>query len=237
MYDFTIIIPVYNEEENLLLVEKALIDYLNIALLKTTVLFVNDGSTDGSEAMIKALCKRNEAFHFISFKKNMGLSTALKAGFDRVESPWLGYMDSDLQTLPSDFNLLVPHINDHQLITGLRSHRKDSFGKYLSSKIANGFRRLFTQDGITDTGCPLKVIKTDLAKRIPMFKGLHRFLPAMILLQKGSVLQISIPHYPRKKGVSKFGFWNRSLGPFTDCFIFLWIRYRYINYEIHDSDR
>jgi glycosyltransferase involved in cell wall biosynthesis len=236
MYDFTIIVPVYNEEENLPMVEKVLIEYLNIAILKTSVLFVNDGSTDGGEALIKDICNRHPAFKFISFKKNMGLSTALKAGFDSTESTWLGYMDSDLQTLPEDFNLLLKHIDEYELITGFRSRRKDSFGKHLSSKVANGFRRFFTQDGISDTGCPLKVIKTDLAKRIPMFKGLHRFLPAMILLQKGRVLEIPIQHYPRNKGVSKFGFWNRSFGPLTDCFIFLWIRNRYINYEIQDSD-
>lgn len=237
MYDFTIIVPVYNEEENLPQVEKVLIDYFNIAILKTSVLFVNDGSTDSSEALIKNICNRNPAFQFISFKKNMGLSTALKAGFDSAESTWLGYMDSDLQTLPEDFNLLLKHIDEYELITGFRSHRKDSFGKHLSSKVANGFRRLFTQDGISDTGCPLKVIKTDLAKKIPMFKGLHRFLPAMILLQKGRVLEIPIQHYPRNKGVSKFGFWNRSFGPLTDCFIFLWIRNRYINYKIQDSNQ
>jgi len=232
MTEFTIIVPVYNESENLLRVEKELSLYLDIAILKTSVLFVNDGSTDNSETKIKSICERNPEFHYISFDKNYGLSSALKAGFDYIESPLIGYIDSDLQTHPNDFNTLLKHIGKNDLVTGIRSYRKDNFGKYISSKIANGVRRIFTQDGITDTGCPLKVIKTDVAKKIPMFKGLHRFLPAMVLLEKGKIHQVEIQHFPRKKGVSKFGFWNRSFGPFIDCFIYLWMKRRYINYQV-----
>lgn len=232
MSEFTIIIPVYNEAENLLRVEKALLDYLPIASKTTAILFVNDGSADESEILISEICKRNNGFHFISFKKNSGLSAALKAGFDWVQSPLLGYMDSDLQTTPEDFNLLLEYIGEYDLVTGIRTGRKDDFVKNVSSKIANGVRRLFTQDGMQDTGCPLKVIKTDYAKRIPMFKGLHRFLPAMILLQKGRVHQLPVRHFPRIGGEAKFGVWNRIFGPLSACFVYLWMRRNYIRYEI-----
>lgn len=232
MSEFTIIIPVYNEAENLLRVEKALLDYLLIASKTTTILFVNDGSTDESETLISEICQRNNDFHFISFEKNSGLSAALKAGFDWVESPLLGYFDSDLQTTPEDFNLLLEYIEEYDLVTGIRTGRKDDFIKNVSSKIANGIRRLFTQDGMLDTGCPLKVIKTDYAKRIPMFNGLHRFLPAMILLQKGRVHQIPVRHFPRIGGKGKFGVWNRIFGPLSACFVYLWMRRNYIRYEI-----
>ena len=232
MSEFTIIIPVYNEEENLLRVEVALLNYIPIALKQISILFVNDGSTDKSEKLIEEICKRNNDFHYISFEKNHGLSTALKAGFDWVESPLLGYMDSDLQTTPEDFNLLLEHIEEYDLVTGIRKGRKDGFAKRFSSRIANGGRRLFTQDGMLDTGCPLKVVKTDYAKRIPMFKGLHRFIPAMILLQKGRVHQIPVRHFPRMGGKGKFGFWNRTFGPLSACFVYLWMRRNYIRYEI-----
>ena len=131
-----------------------------------------------------------------------------------------------------DFNLLLDHIDAFDLVTGVRSNRKDSFVKNMSSKIANGIRRSFTHDGMDDTGCPLKVIKTSSAKRIPMFKGLHRFLPAMVLLQNGKIKQVPVQHFPRLAGQAKFGLWDRLLGPFTDCFVYLWIKKRYINYEI-----
>lgn len=232
MFEFTIIVPVYNEEENLERVEKELLAYVAIAIKKTCILFVNDGSADGSQRLIEEICNRNSMFHYLTFKENRGLSAAIKAGFDHAETPLVGYIDSDLQTAPEDFNLLLPYIGEYDLVTGLRADRKDSFVKNMSSKIANGIRRAFTHDGMDDTGCPLKVIKSDFAKRIPMFKGLHRFLPAMILLQDGKVLQVPVRHYPRIAGQAKFGLWNRLLGPLSDCFAYLWMKKKYINYEV-----
>lgn len=231
-YKFTIIVPVYNEEDNLLRVEKTLLAYSEIAKEPTKILFVNDGSKDKSQDIIEAICSRQQNFSFLLFSENRGLSAAIKAGFDHTETELLGYIDSDLQTTPEDFNKLLDYIGDYDLVTGVRSNRKDSFIKNMSSSIANGIRRAFTNDGMDDTGCPLKVIKTDFAKRIPMFKGLHRFLPAMILLQKGRVIQIPVQHFPRVAGTAKFGLWNRLLGPLTDCFAFLWMKKKYINYEI-----
>ncbi|WP_179345655.1 glycosyltransferase family 2 protein [Winogradskyella ursingii] len=236
-YKFTIVVPVYNEEENLKRVETELLNYLEIASVSTSILFVNDGSTDNSQSLIEAICNHNNAFDYISFKENRGLSAAIKAGFDHVDSELVGYIDSDLQTAPEDFNLLLQHIHNHELVTGVRADRKDKFVKNMSSKIANGIRRAFTHDGMDDTGCPLKVIKTDYAKRIPMFKGLHRFLPAMILLQNGRIVQIPIQHFPRMAGTAKFGLWNRLLGPLMDCFAYLWMKKKYINYEVAKSSK
>ncbi|WP_339702087.1 glycosyltransferase family 2 protein [uncultured Marixanthomonas sp.] len=232
MYQFTIIVPVYNEEDNLERVEEELLAYMKIATKKTAVLLVNDGSSDNSQSLIETICSKNEAFNYISFKENRGLSAAIKAGFDHVETPLLGYIDSDLQTAPEDFNLLLQHIGEYDLVTGVRADRKDTFVKNMSSKIANGIRRTFTHDGMDDTGCPLKVIKSDYAKRIPMFEGLHRFLPAMILLQNGKIIQIPVQHFPRMAGTAKFGVWNRLIGPLMDCFAYLWMKKKYINYQV-----
>lgn len=231
-YQFTIIVPVYNEEDNLKRVEKELLAYTKIAIKTTKILFVNDGSTDKSLTVIEDICNRNIEFSFISFKKNYGLSAAIKAGFDYTETELVGYIDSDLQTTPTDFNLLLEHIGINDLVTGVRANRKDTFVKNMSSKIANGIRRSFTHDGMDDTGCPLKVIKTDFAQRIPMFKGLHRFLPAMILLQNGIIKQIPVQHFPRVAGEAKFGVWNRLIGPLIDCFAYLWMKKKYINYKV-----
>jgi glycosyltransferase involved in cell wall biosynthesis len=231
-YQFTIVIPVYNEADNLERVEKELVAFSKISKRNTCVLFVNDGSKDNSQKLIEAICERNENFNYVLFKENRGLSAAIKAGFDETKTELVGYIDSDLQTNPEDFNLLLDYINEYDLVTGVRANRKDSFVKNMSSKIANGIRRAFTHDGMDDTGCPLKVIKTDYAKRIPMFKGLHRFLPAMILLQKGQIIQVPVRHYPRIAGQAKFGLWNRLIGPLSDCFAYLWMKRKYINYEI-----
>ena len=231
-YEFTIIVPVYNEEDNLDRVEKEFIEYIRIASKKTKILFVNDGSKDQSQSIIERICANNNDFSFISFKENKGLSAAITSGFQNTDTELVGYIDSDLQTDPKDFNLLLEHIGEFDLVTGVRADRKDSFVKNMSSTIANGIRRSFTHDGMDDTGCPLKVIKTSFAKKIPMFKGLHRFLPAMILLQDGKIKQIPVKHFPRIAGEAKYGLWNRLLGPLMDCFAYLWMKKKYINFEI-----
>ena len=234
-YELTVIIPVYNEEDNLERVYQQMNDYLLIARKKIKILFVNDGSKDGSLDKIREICSRSEAFTFISFNQNCGLSAAIKAGFDYSDTLWTGYIDADLQTSPHDFNLLFDQAADYDLVTGVRQNRKDSVVKNLSSLLANGIRRAFTHDGMDDTGCPLKIIRTDYAKRIPMFKGLHRFLPAMVLLQKGKVKQVPVRHFPRIAGKSKYNLWNRLLGPLMDCFAYLWMKKKYINYQVNES--
>ena len=234
--NFTIIIPIYNEEDNLLRVENELSNYIEKSSFLTKVLLVDDGSKDNSLKLIKEICQRNSSFEFITFEKNAGLSAAIKAGFDYTNTPWVGYIDADLQTSPEDFEKLIPFTKDFDLVTGVRSNRKDSFGKNLSSKIANGIRRSFTNDGMDDTGCPLKIIRTEMAKKIPMFSGLHRFLPAMILLQNGKVKQTPVSHFPRTAGESKFNMWNRLLGPLSDCFAYLWMKRKYINYQVKETN-
>ncbi|QYA26355.1 glycosyltransferase family 2 protein [Gramella sp. MT6] len=231
-YNLTIIVPVYNEEENLIRVEEKLKEYALKSKIDCQILLVNDGSKDNSENLMIEICDRNPEFNFISFEKNCGLSAAIKAGFDYSTTNLTGYIDSDLQTDPFDFDLLLEEIGNYELVNGFRHERKDSGIKNLSSLIANTVRNWFTHDGMYDTGCPLKIIRTDYAKRIPMFRGLHRFLPAMIMLQGGRIKQVPIKHYPRMAGTPKFGLRNRLIKPLMDCFAYLWMKKNYINYNV-----
>lgn len=236
-YDFTIIVPVYNEEDNIIRLESELVSFLQTAVMKSCVLFVDDASIDNSAHLLKEVCQRHDDLFYLSLAGNGGLSAALKAGIDYAQSPYVGYIDADLQTAPADFNLLLPAAPEYVLVMGIRAGRKDSLVKKLSSKIANGFRRMMTGDGVEDTGCPLKVMQTTYAKRIPFFTGMHRFLPALILLQEGgSVKQIAVRHFPRTAGMSKYHLWNRLLGPFKDCFAYRWMRKRYINYSVASTN-
>lgn len=236
MNQMTILVPVYNEAENIERLARELSAYLKESSISTEVLFINDGSDDHSQEYIQEICELHEDFHFISFTQNQGLSTALKAGFDHVTTPLTGYIDADLQTSPHDFERLLRHIDDYALVNGVRLNRQDTFVKKMSSTLANRIRRLFTRDGMDDTGCPLKIIHTDYARRIPMFRGLHRFLPAMILLQNGSILQVPVRHFQRQAGEAKFGLMNRLWGPLIDCFAYLWMKKKYIRYEIKSTD-
>jgi glycosyltransferase involved in cell wall biosynthesis len=234
--ELSIIIPVYNEEENLQRVQEAFEKYFQIAKIASKVIFVNDGSKDNSLQIIRDINKSNPLFTYISFEKNRGLSAAIKAGFDYADTKWVGYIDADLQTTPEDFNILADYCNEYDLVTGVRTGRQDSFVKNLSSKIANSIRRSFTHDGMDDTGCPLKIIKTEKAKAIPMFNGLHRFLPAMILLQKGKIIQIPVRAFPRVAGKSNFHLWNRLIGPLSDCFAYVWMKRKYIDYTVAEKN-
>lgn len=235
-YEFTVIVPVYNEEEAIDRLFQHLKKYLLIASKKTCVLFVDDGSTDNSPALIRSFCEANDHFSYILFDKNYGKGAALKAAFEKTRTPLLGYIDADLQTYPEDFENLFPYCDEFELVTGWRKLRKDTFIKRISSKIGNAVRILFTNDNMHDTGCPLKVIKTDYAKNIPMFTGLQRFIPAMILLQDGKLKEVVINHYPRIAGKSKYSFKNRSLGPLIDCFAYVWIKKSYIRFNIKETD-
>lgn len=235
-YQFTIIVPVYNEEDNMAALEQRLADYLARASRRTCVLLVDDGSRDRSLELIREACARHDDFFYIALAQNSGLSAAMKAGIDTAESPLVGYMDADLQTTPDDFERLLEYADDYELSMGIRADRKDSGFKKLQSKIANGFRRMMTDDGVQDTGCPLKIMHTDYARRVPFFTGMHRFLPALIQLQHGRVRQVPVRHFPRTAGVSKYHLWNRLVSPFMDCFAFRWMRKRYINYAIGEDN-
>ena len=237
-YTFTILVPFYNEEDNIYRLEKVLGDFLKISIIPSVaVLFIDDGSKDKGLELVKEVCERNEHFYYISLARNTGLSGALKAGFDNTWSKYVGYIDADLQTSPEDFNLLLPHAEEYPLVMGIRANRKDSFFKNLQSKIANGFRRMMTHDNAIDTGCPLNVFQTEYAKRIPMFNGMHRFFPALIQLQEGGkMMQIAVRHFPRQAGVSKYNLWNRLIAPFKDCFAYRWMKKRYINYTVANGN-
>jgi dolichol-phosphate mannosyltransferase len=228
----TIIVPLFDEEEGFERLAEELAAHLDRARTPATVLFVNDGSTDRSQVLIEAQCAADPRFGFIRLRRNGGLSAALKAGLDHVATPWAGYIDADLQTSPQDFDLLMEFASDHDLVTGVRVNRRDGFVKRASSRVANAIRRAVTGDGVSDTGCPLKVIRTEVAREIPFFHGMHRFLPALVLLQGGRVKEVPVRHFPRVAGRSKYHLWNRLLGPAEDLLAFRWMRRRTIRYEI-----
>lgn len=231
-YLFTIIVPVYNEVDNMDTLGRRLEAFLPSAVLSSCVLFVDDGSTDGSRERIIDLCRRNKDFYYILFERNCGLSAAIKAGIDEACSAYVGYIDADLQTAPEDFNLLLRYVSKYELVMGIRTNRKDSPFKRLQSRVANAFRRMMTHDGVEDTGCPLKVMRTANARLMPFFTGMHRFIPALMQLQGCRVKQVAVRHFPRTAGKSKYHLWNRLAGPFADCFAYRWMKKRYIRYRI-----
>jgi len=200
--------------------------------IKTSVCFVNDGSTDNSLEIIKKICGANPSYHWIALEKNRGLSTAIKAGIDHCPTSLIGYIDADLQTTPNEFLGMLEYIPEYDMVNGIRQKRKDTFVKKLSSAIANGFRKKLIGDGIHDTCCPLKIIKSEFAKKIPFFNGMHRFIPALVQHAGGTVMQVPVSHFPRYAGEAKYHLRNRLVGPFVDSLAVAWMKKRLINYKL-----
>lgn len=234
-YFLTVVVPVFNEEESLPRLTAALEQYRQHASVSLCVLLVNDCSSDRSLQLIEQACAGHEHFYFISLQQRSGLTGALKAGFAQVRSPWAGYIDADLQTFPEDFELLLPHVGEASLICGIRAKRQDSRSKKLQSYLANKIRNAVTHDGFTDTNCPLKIIKTELAAQLPLFSGMHRFLPALTVLYGHKALAVPVRHQPRLQGKSKFNFFNRAFAGAADLLAFVWMRRRFVDPKIVKS--
>jgi len=229
---FTILVPVFNEEESLSRLQSEMNKFLDLSPVSTSVLFVNDGSTDQSQNIIEKIAGQDARYHFLQLHENKGLSTALKAGIDHSQSPWIGYIDADLQTSPMDFLKLLDFIPEFDLVTGIRANRKDSTVKKISSVVANGVRRIIIHDGIEDTGCPLKIGKGELLRNVPFFHGMHRFLPALVQMAGGKVKQVPVKHFPRLEGTPKYHLANRLVGPFFDTLAFRWMQRHFIHYDV-----
>lgn len=233
-YFLTVVVPVFNEEESLQRLFAAMKDYQQKASVKLAVLFVNDGSSDNSLTMIKEACETHPDFYYISLVHRSGLTGALKAGFNEVESPYAGYIDADLQTFPEDFELLIPHVKEASLVCGIRAKRHDTWSKKIQSRLANKIRSAVTHDGFADTNCPLKIIDSRLAQKLPLFSGMHRFLPALTILFGEKVFAVPVRHQERKQGKSKFNFFNRAFSGAADLLAFVWMRRRFVDPKVGD---
>jgi dolichol-phosphate mannosyltransferase len=228
----TIVVPVFNEIECLPRLAKELNLFLEQTPVQTSILLVDDGSSDGSGPFIENLCMTDNRFHFLKFENNSGLSAALKAGFDFCKSELIGYIDADLQTTPLDFINFLKYFPEYDLVTGIRRNRKDSLVKKISSRIANNIRRALIHDNIEDTCCPLKIGKASVMKQAPFFHGMHRFIPALVQMMDGKVKQVPVQHFPRLEGKAKYNLRNRLIGPLFDTLAFRWMREHYIHYTI-----
>lgn len=233
--ELSIIVPVFNEEESLPAFFLELDNFIKASPVPSRVLFINDGSSDNSLKVLNENCKNRAYCRVLSLNRNSGLSVAIKAGFDHCQTSLVGYIDADLQTHPADFLAYFDFFPEYDMVNGIREKRQDGLVKKLSSKIANAYRRLMINDGIKDTCCPLKIIKTSFVREMPFFIGMHRFLPALVQLQGGKVKQLPVSHSSRYAGTSKYHLFNRLIGPFFDTLAFRWMRSRYIRYRLADK--
>lgn len=225
---FSLVIPAFNEEENLFPLMQELNDVLQKNDLRCEILLVDDGSTDDTQNVMHQIRQKYPQYsiRIIALNGNYGLSTALEAGFDRAGNDVVASIDADLQNDPADLPKLLEKIPDFDVAIGVRVRRKDGWIKRMSSLIANHFRNFVLRECWRDTGCSLKVYKKEFLRKIRLDKGMHRFLPTLLQLEGARVVEVEVNHRPRIHGKSKYHLWNRLIGPFTDLYAVRWMKKR-----------
>ena len=226
----SVVVPVYNEEENVPILQVELASALEG--LDYEIIFVDDGSTDGTVARITC----GPRIRILPFRKNAGQSAAMYEGLHAARGATAVLIDGDLQNDPTDIPKLLAEIwAGADLVCGYRAQRKDTTVKRLTSRIANFVRSRFAKDGVRDTGCTLKAMRRECVEALVPFKGMHRFIPALIKGAGYKLIEVPVNHRPRKFGVSKYGLGNRAVRATVDMFGVRWLLSRQLHYKGRDS--
>ncbi len=225
----TVVLPVYNEAENLGPLLGEISDTLHGLRQPFEVIAVDDASTDGSLAMLRSLQARHPELRILRHRFNSGQSAAFAAGFARARGEVVITLDADGQNDPHDIPALLGALGPEvACVTGIRRKREDSGLRKFSSRVANAYRNWITGDRITDAGCTFRVVRRDALREVPVFNGLHRFLPTILRRQGFVVAELLVNHRPRTRGVSKYGVRNRLWRGIRDCFAMRWFAARAI---------
>lgn len=225
----SVILPVFNEEDNL----EPLLGEITTTLRKLgrpfEILAVDDASTDGSLARLRALQRVHPELRLLRHRFNSGQSAAFAAGFAHAHGAVVVTLDADGQNDPHDIpallGALIPGV---ACVTGIRRKREDSGLRRFSSRLANAYRNWITGDRVTDAGCTFRAVQREALCEVPVFNGLHRFLPTILRRQGFTVVELPVNHRPRTRGVSKYGVRNRLWRGIRDCFAMRWYAARAI---------
>ena len=226
------VIPVCNEEENLLPLHAELTAVAQTLPYSYRVLFVDDGSSDGSLEVIRGLAAADPRVAYLALTRHSGQSAALAAGFQQADGDVVVTLDADLQNDPADIPKLLAYYGEYEMVNGWRVERRDPWSKRLGSRIANAVRNRLTGEAIRDTGCSLKVMDAALLKRIKLYRGLHRFLPTLMRSEGARVIEVPVGHRPRLHGRSKYRILNRGLAGLYDLLAVRWMLRRQLRIEI-----
>jgi dolichol-phosphate mannosyltransferase len=226
----SVIVPLYNEEENLPILQQEL--QAALAGLDYEIVFVDDGSRDSTRRVIAP--DSEGRVRVLAFERNAGQSAAMYAGLHAARGQSLALLDGDLQNDPADIRKLLAEAErtGADLVCGYRAHRKDTLVKRLTSRIANSVRSRFTRDGVRDTGCTLKLMRRECVGALVPFVGMHRFIPALIKGAGYRLIEVPVNHRARRFGVSKYGLGNRALRATIDMFGVRWLLARQLRYRI-----
>lgn len=236
--ELSLVIPCYNEETNLRPLMDAIHKAVDPLKIQYEVVITDDCSTDGSWKILKELAAADPVLRIQRFKFNCGESAACWAGIKAARGNVIITLDADLQNDPAEIPKFIEHLKYADCVCGSRVQNRikgDSLIKVISSKIANSIRNSVIHDDITDAGCTYRAFKRECVANIKMFKGGHRFLPALFKMEGFKVIEIPISNNPRFSGQSHYGIWNRLFKSFLDMLAVRWMQKRFIKYEIADK--
>lgn len=230
--EYSIVIPVYNEEECLPELFDRLDETLPVLDGEYEVIFVDDGSADRSPEMLREHAKANSHVRVIEFEENCGQSAAFDAGFKAARGEIVITMDADLQNDPVDIPKLLEKLDECDAVSGWRAKRQDPFLKRISTKIANWVRNRLSDEDVHDSASSLKVFKREALMKVRMFNGAHRFMPTLIKMEGYKVTEVPVTHHPRRAGKAKYGMSNRMFRAFYDLIGVRWMKKRRLKYRI-----
>jgi len=226
----SIVVPVHNEEENVGPLVREVFEALNDFPGGVELVIVDDGSTDATAARLQEAAQRDPRIRLARFRRNLGQTAAMAAGFHLARGRAVATLDGDLQNDPKDVPALVALLKDWDVVCGVRTRRRDTWVKRISSKIANGFRNWATGDDIVDTGCTLKAYRREWLDRLELYHGMHRFLPTLLKMRGARVTQVPVRHRPRLRGRTHYGTWGRLVKGLADVWAVRWMQHNHIDY-------
>jgi dolichol-phosphate mannosyltransferase len=227
----SLVIPAYNEQENV----EALLKRVGDALASTgkpfEVVIIDDGSTDSTPQLLRDAMARLPWLRVLRLRKNSGQSAAFDAGFRAARGDVIATIDADLQNDPEEIPRLLPMLDGYDMITGWRRDRQDTKFRKVQTKIANRIRNWISQETINDSASSLKLYKRHCLEGMQLFTGAHRFFPTLVKMRGYTVREEPVKHSHRFAGTAKYGFRNRALRAFVDLLAVRWMKTRYIRYQ------
>ena len=232
----SIIVPFKDEQENVLPILEEVRESSEDWPFTWELVFVDDGSVDETWELIKKAKVIESRVRAVRFMENCGQTSALVAGIRHSRGAICVTMDGDCQNDPSDIVRLTEAMKDAEMVIGWRQNRADSGWRRFQSRLANGFRNWMTGESVRDIGCALKAFEREKMLEIPLFEGMHRFLPTLFRYRNWRVVEVPVKHRPRRRGQTKYGMWNRVFEALRDLFAVRWMRRRMIRYRLRDED-
>ena len=232
--EISLVVPVYNEQANLPILIPKLVEVFDRLGSVHEMIFVDDGSSDGSRKILKEAASSIPSLRVVALKQNRGLSTALLAGMREARGKIIVTLDSDLQNDPEDIPRLLDYLDRYDMATGWRQKREDPWLKRIASRIGNSVRNRLSGERINDSACTLRVFKRECLQDIPIFNGMHRFMSTLVKMRGYRIVEVPVTHHPRKYGESKYNIRNRMWRSFVDLLAVRWMKGRRIQYDIEE---